>query len=120
MKVPDDFDFGQRELEANEELTAVAWAESNGWVVRKCQYIGRRSCPDRFFFGFGKIIPVEFKVLRKGKKSAFTAGQPEEHKRLAAVGVEVKVFYTADSCIEFLKSQMPCSLSETTLKSREM
>ena len=120
MKVPDDFDFGQRELEANEELTAVAWAENNGWVVRAMSYRGRRSCPDRFFFGFGKTIPVEFKVLRKGKKSAFTVGQPEEHKRLAAVGVEVKVFYTAASCIEFLQTQMPCSLSETTLKSREM
>ena len=120
MKVPDDFDFETRELEANEELTAVAWAESNGWVVRKMLYAGRRSCPDRFFFGFGKIIPVEFKVLRKGKKSAFTVGQPEEHKRLAAVGVEVKVFYTADEAIDFLKSQMACSATVNTLKSREM
>lgn len=120
MKVPEDFDFETRELEANEELTAVAWAESNGWVVRAMSYRGRRSCPDRFFFGFGKIIPAEFKVLRKGKKSAFTVGQPEEHKRLAAVGVEVKVFYTADEAIEFLKSQMACSATVNTLKSREM
>lgn len=106
MKIPNDFDFEQRELEASEELTAVAWAENNGWVVRKMQYVGRRSCPDRFFFGFGKIIPVEFKRLKKGKKSAFTAGQPEEHKRLAAVGVTVHVFYTADSAIDYLKTQM--------------
>jgi len=106
MKVPDDFDFEQRELEANEELTAVAWASNNGWVVRKMSYIGRRSCPDQFFFGFGKIIPIEFKRLKKGKKSAFTAGQPEEHKRLAAVGVTVHVFYTADSAIAYLKTQM--------------
>lgn len=106
MRVPSDFDFDAPELEVNEELTAVAWAESNGWEVRKMQYIGRRSCPDRFFFGYGKIIPIEFKRLRKGKKSAFTAGQPEEHKRLAAVGVEVKVFYTADSAIAYLKTQM--------------
>lgn len=106
MKVPEDFDFEQRELEANEELTAVAWAENHGFVVRKCQYIGRRSCPDRFFFGYGKIIPIEFKRLKKGKPSAFTAGQPEEHKRLAAVGVIVQVFYTADSAIAYLKTQM--------------
>lgn len=106
MKVPNDFDFETRELEANEELTTVAWAESNGWVVRKVTYIGRRGCPDRFFFGYGKIIPIEFKRMKKGKKSAFTAGQPEEHKRLAAVGVEVKVFYTADSAIDYLKTQM--------------
>ena len=106
MRVPDDFDFSPRELEANEELNAVAWAENNGWEVRKMVYVGRRSCPDRFFFGYGKIIPIEFKRMKKGKKSAFTAGQPEEHKRLAAVGVTVQVFYTADSAIEYLRTQM--------------
>lgn len=110
MKPPKDFDFDTRDLEANEELSAVAWAENNGWLVRKVQYVGRRSCPDRFFIGYAKIIPIEFKVLRKGKKSSFTAGQPEEHKRYAEHGVTVHVFYTAADAIAFLKTQMQYSL----------
>lgn len=108
MKPPADFDFTTRDLEANEELGAVSWAENNGWLVRKVRYLGRVSCPDRFFIGYGKIIPIEFKVLRKGRKSAFTKGQPEEHKRYADHGVTVQVFYTAADTIAFLKSQMGC------------
>lgn len=101
-----DFDFTPRHLESNVELETVAWAENNGWLVRKMSYIGRRGCPDRFFFGYGKIVPIEFKVLRKGKKSAFTAGQPEEHKRYADRGVTVHVFYTSVEAIAHLKTLM--------------
>jgi hypothetical protein len=106
MRVPNDFNFDTEALEADEELEAVAWAENNGWEARKMTYVGRRGCPDRFFFGYGVIIPAEFKRLVKGRKSAFTAGQPEEHKRLARVGVTVHVFYTAHSAIELLKTYM--------------
>ena len=52
--------------ESFEEGKAVAWAENNGWIVRKMQYIGRRGCPDRFFFGYGQIIMIEFKRLYNG------------------------------------------------------
>lgn len=101
-----DFDFRQPELEINEELTAVAWAESHDWVVRKMSYVGRNGCPDRFFFGYGQIIPIEFKRLKNGKPSARSEGQTKEHARLAAVGVHVPVFYTSDSAIAYLKSKM--------------
>jgi hypothetical protein len=108
MKTPNDFDFSTRTLEATAEQTAVAWAENNGWEVRKCQYIGRNGCPDRFFFGYGRILPVEFKRAKgKGTRAGtLSEGQVLEHKRLAAVGVEVHVFWTADSAIDFLKGYM--------------
>lgn len=108
MRVADDFDFGQREIEANEELEFVAWAENHGWIARKMQYQGRRSCPDRFFFGYGQIIPVEMKRPNARKKvgGGLSVGQREEFRRLGAVGVTVHVFYTAAEGIAFLKSRM--------------
>lgn len=108
MKVLDDFDFTPRTLEQNEELDVVAWGENNGWIVRKMSYQGRRSCPDRFFFGYGQIIPIEMK--RRGKTRSrdgkLSTGQKEEFKRLAEVGVTVHVFYTGADAIAFLKSCM--------------
>jgi hypothetical protein len=108
VKIQDDFDFSPRRIEANEELEAVAWAENHGWVVRKMQYIGRRGCPDRFFFGYGKIIPIEFKKnastpSRRGKASE---GQANEHKILMEVGVIVHIFYSSAEAIAFLRRQM--------------
>lgn len=109
MKVADDFDFEQRVLERDEELEAVAWAENHGWLARKTQYQGRRGCPDRFFFGYGTIVPVEMK--KRGKTRArdgkLSPGQVEEFKRLAGVGVKVHVCYTAAEAIAVLQGFMP-------------
>lgn len=98
-----DFNLKRRELEIDEEAAAVAWAENNGWVVRKMQYIGRRGCADRFFFGYGQIIMIEFKRL---SDSIISGNQTKEHQRLADVGCPVQVFYTSDSAIDFLKRRM--------------
>ena len=98
-----DFDLKHRGLESDEELTTVAWAENNGWVVRPMQYRGRRGCPDRFFFGYGQIIMIEFKRLGDGETSE---NQNKEHARLKDVGCPVRVFYTSDSAIDFLKGRM--------------
>ena len=98
-----DFDFKQRTLESDEESVAVAWAENHGWIVRKMQYRGRRGCADRFFFGYGQIIMIEFKRLEDGSVSE---NQSKEHKRLAEVGCPVVVFYTSESAIAFLKRKM--------------
>ena len=109
MKVLDDFDFTPRVYEKAGELDVVAWAENNGWLVRKLQYAGRHSCPDRLFAGYGKLFLIEMK--RKGKTPSrdgkLSAGQSEEFKRYAAVGVTVHVFYTGEDAIAFLKTQMP-------------
>lgn len=98
-----DFDLNRRVRETDEESVAVAWAENNGWVVRKMQYIGRRGCADRFFFGFGQIVMIEFKRLKDG---SISGNQTKEHQRLADVGCPVFVFYTSDSAIDFLKRRM--------------
>lgn len=98
-----EFGFNRRELEIDEEATAVAWAENNGWIVRKMQYIGRRGCADRFFFGYGQIVMIEFKRLGDG---IISGNQTKEHQRLADVGCPVFVFYTSDSAIDFLKRRM--------------
>lgn len=97
-----DFDVKRRARETDEESDAVAWAENNGWVVRKMQYIGRRGCADRFFFGYGKILMIEFKKL----DGELSQNQSREHERLMDVGCPVHVFYTSDSSIAFLTTQM--------------
>ena len=98
-----DFDFKQRTLESDEESVAVAWAENHGWIVRKMQYRGRRGCADRFFFGYGQIIMIEFKRPEDGMTSE---NQNQEHARLESVGCPVFVFYTSDGAIDFLKRRM--------------
>lgn len=81
-----DYEF-TREREANEETDSVIWAENNGWEVRKMKYLGRRGCADRFFFGYGAIVPIEFK--REGKDPDIH--QAKDHKKLAKAGVTVHV-----------------------------
>ena len=81
-----DYEF-TRAREANEENESVIWAENNGWEVRKMQYVKRRGCADRFFFGYGTIVPIEFKREGKGPD----IHQVKDHKRLAKVGVKVQV-----------------------------
>ena len=81
-----DYEF-ERSREANEENESVIWAENNGWEVRKMEYVRRRGCADRFFFGYGAIVPIEFK--RPGKEPDIH--QAKDHKKLAAVGVKVHV-----------------------------
>ena len=109
MKPLDDFDFSPRLSEKSGELDAVAWAENNGWIVRKTQYVGRRGCPDRLFMGYGQIHLIEMKKRGKtpSRDGKLSTGQTEEFKRLAGVGVTVHVFYDGASTIDFLKSRMP-------------
>ncbi|KVK49541.1 hypothetical protein L905_19330 [Agrobacterium sp. TS43] len=109
MKPLPDFDFTTRKIEKNEELDAAAWAENNGWIVRKIQYQGRVGCPDRLFAGYGKLFLIEMKkpAARKRKNGGLSAGQSGEIKRFAEVEVEIKVFYTGPEVIEFLRSHMP-------------
>lgn len=101
-QTPKDFDFTPRVKEANVELETVAWGENNGWMVRKAEWIGRRGCPDRFFFGYGKIVMIEFKK-KGGKRSEH---QIKEHSRLEARGLQVMMFFTSAEAIAYLKTLM--------------
>lgn len=105
MKVADDFVFETAELEQNEELEVVAWAENHGWIVRKIQYIGRRGCPDRLFGGYGKLFLIEMKrpAMRTKKGGGLSKGQVDEIAAFAAAGIEIKVFYTGAEAIGFLR-----------------
>jgi formate dehydrogenase assembly factor FdhD len=109
VKVLDDFDFTQRISEKAGELDAAAWAENNGWLVRKMQYAGRHSCPDRLFAGYGQLFLIEMKKRGKtpSKDGKLSKGQVLEFERYAVVGVTVHVFYTGEDAIAFLKSKMP-------------
>lgn len=48
--------------EAVIEGSVFAYAEMNGWLVRKLSWIGRRGAPDRLFMKEGRAIFVEFKA----------------------------------------------------------
>lgn len=96
-----DFQFhASRESHVEDEV--IAWATNNGWEVRLMSYRGRRACADTFFFGFGKILPIEFKKIG----GSLSGNQVREHERLARVGVDVPVFCTAAAAIEYLKEPM--------------
>jgi len=90
-----------RELESSVEDDVVAWAEQNGWLVRKMQYPGRRGCPDRFFFRDGYLVIIEFK--RPGKKTADPI-QVREHKRYADAGWPVHVVNNRDEAKRILSA----------------
>lgn len=102
MNVDDeDWDFQplRSEREAPIEDDVVAFAENRGWLVRKMQYPGRRTCPDRWFFKDSKLVIVEFK--RQGKKRA-DPGQVREHRRYAEAGWKVHVVNDRDQAAKLL------------------
>lgn len=99
----DDWDFAPREREIAIEDEVGAWAENHGWVVRPMSYRGRRTCPDRFFFGHGQIVIIEFK--KKGKKPR--PDQLAEHRTLAAAGITVNVIDNVKDGIALLCRHTP-------------
>lgn len=99
-----DWNFTSAPLEVDEENKTVAWAENNGWLARKVRYLGLRGAPDRWFFGFGKIVIVEFKRPSGGH---LAPAQVRERRKLGAAGIVVHVCHSADEAINVLKGQMP-------------
>lgn len=108
MKPLTDFDFTPRRVEKSGELEAVAWAENNGWLVRKMSYEGRAGAPDRIFFGYGHIVLIEMKreKVRNHKDGGLSKGQVEEHRRIREHGSDVYVAYTAAEAIAVLRAHM--------------
>ena len=89
--------------ESTVEDTTVAWAENNGWIARFMSYRGRRGCADVFFFGYGRIVMMEFKEDENGELSW---NQIKEHERMEDVGLEVFVYSVAENAIAHLRSLM--------------
>lgn len=51
------------------EAETVKYAQRTGWRQRKMAFVGRRGCPDRWFFkNPGRVVIVEFKD-KNGKLS---------------------------------------------------
>lgn len=62
-----------------------AWAEKNGWLVRKLSFLGRRSAPDRLYIRESTIVFIEF----KRSDGVLTKGQEKERDRLRDHGALV-------------------------------
>lgn len=109
MKAAADFFFESSNIEASEELDAVAWAEKNGWQSRKIEYVGRRGCPDRLFYGYGILLLIEVKrpSARRKPRGGLSALQEKEFARYEDASIPVKIAYTADEIINYLKGFMP-------------
>jgi hypothetical protein len=85
--------------EAAIEEPVVKRAERAGYFVRKVNWQGRRSAPDRVFSRADRgTVWIEFKD--KGEEPTF--GQKEEHKRMRAAGMEVHVCDNIDEAMRVL------------------
>lgn len=91
-----------RELESSVEDDVVAWAMNRQWLCRKMQYVGRRRCPDHWFFKYGKLYIIEFK--RPGIDEADVA-QRREHKKYAAAGWKIHVINDRDTACMLLEGE---------------
>lgn len=99
--------MSQKEIVLEED--GVEAAENAGWLVRKMQFIGRRGCPDRFFWKrrpkpcphcgtAGDLHMIEFK--RKGKGP--DGKQQREHDKLRGQGWPVHVIDTWEDFCKLL------------------
>lgn len=89
-------------IEADVEGPVSDWAEANGFLSRKMQYIGRHGCRDRDFYGYGHVIPVEFKRPRGAPR----IHQKREIKRMADVGITIHVIDNVEAGIALLTRAM--------------
>lgn len=69
------------------ERTVVAKAKLAGFEARKLQWAGRRGAKDHAFFGFGRLVLMEFKA--PGKKPV--GQQAREIKKLRALYPDIHV-----------------------------
>lgn len=88
----------------------IKWAEANGWLVRRLQYIGRRGAPDAMFAravmvqGFilaRVLIFVEF----KRRDGALAVQQQREAARLFDYGVVVHKIDTVTDGVDLLRRE---------------
>ena len=90
--------------ESQVEQHLVEQVKARGGLVRKLQWIGRSSAPDRLVGFPGRHALVETK--RPGKDAE--AAQAREHQRLRAVGFDVRVLATIEEVDRFV-AEMTCA-----------
>jgi hypothetical protein len=95
--------------ESTVEKSVVGVAENDGWLSRKCQWIGRRGAPDRLFAKNGRFLFIEFKD--RGEEPDIH--QEREIKRMREAGIEVHVVDNIRDGLKILglKSPRPLGLS---------
>lgn len=76
-------------LEAVIEEVVCDDARADGWVVKKCKFIGERGALDRLFAKDGRVVFIEFKA--PGKKGNTSTGQNRVMEELQGAGVECHV-----------------------------
>lgn len=75
------------------------FAREHGWLARRMQFIGRKGCPDSWFFKDGRVIIIEFKDLGETE----TLQQKRQHDKFRAAGFEVHVIDNyEDGCALFV------------------
>jgi hypothetical protein len=77
----------------------IEFARRKGWLVRRMQFIGRRGCPDAWFFKAGRLLIVEFKD--EGKRPDLHQQRRIEEFREA--GMTVHVIDSYEAGIELFK-----------------
>lgn len=93
-------------IERAVELPVVAMAEKEGFFVRKVQWVGRRSAPDRLFARKDRgQVYIEFKA--PGKTA--TLAQQQEHDRMRKAGIEVHTCDNIDDAMRILWLRRPGS-----------
>lgn len=85
---------------ADIQKPVMDWAERNGWIARRIQYIFRNGCPDALFSRNGVIILVEFK--QPGKE--LDPHQARERKRFRECGTEIYKVVSVEQGITLLRS----------------
>lgn len=78
----------------------INYAKSQGWLVRRVQWIGRHGAPDALFMREGRVIFMEFKDLGKPAK----LHQERERKRIIDHGIEAYVVDSEEQGIAILNS----------------
>lgn len=85
--------------EIRHETLACEWAKDNGWLTPKLQYVGHTGWPDRCFMRRGRIVFIEFKRPKGGRRSAKQVWWLEQ---INAHGCEGYFCKTATEAIEIL------------------
>ena len=86
-------------LEVDIEASVCRWAERNGWLVAKLQWIGDTGWPDRTFIKNGIVAWIEFKKPggRVSKKQRYRIQQMRDH------GANVDIFDDSLVAISWLR-----------------
>ena len=79
--------MGQKDSEKVIEKKVCAYAEDQGFLVRKYNSPGVIGVPDRIFFGYGLCFLIEF----KGPNGVLSPAQGREIERIRDHGVKVFV-----------------------------